>query len=133
MNLTTELLASRLNGDEYEIKTWRELNDFYEKAVDMYERQFGVLRLIVLLMVLLTVANTVNMGVFERTGEFGTLMALGNRSRYVARLIVLENGFLGIVGGGRRASASFCAAIITAIGISMPFTQRKYQLRPPFE
>lgn len=115
------LITSRLKGDDYEVRTWRALNDFYQKAVDMYERQFGALRLIVLLMVLLTVANTVNMGVFERTGEFGTLMALGNRSGYIARLIVLENALLGIIGAAIGVLLGILfAIIITAIGIPMP-------------
>ena len=64
-----------------EVKTWLELNDFYAKTVKMYDVQFGVLRIIILLMVLLSVVNSVNMSVFERVGEFGTMMALGNRSR----------------------------------------------------
>ena len=91
-------LASRLDSTKYELRTWRELNDFYQKAVDLYDRQFGVLRLIVLLMVLPMVANTVNMTVFERMGEFGTLMALGNRSRDIFRLVVLENALVGMIG-----------------------------------
>jgi hypothetical protein len=45
-----------------------------------------VLRLIILLMVLLSVANSVNMSVFERVGEFGTMMALGNLAEFEATL-----------------------------------------------
>ncbi len=54
------------------MRNWMELNDFYDKTVQLYDRQFGVLRFIVLLMVLLSVANTVNMSLFERVPEFGT-------------------------------------------------------------
>lgn len=63
------------------------LVDFYEKAAQLYDRQFGVLRLIILLMVLLSVANSVNMTLFERTREFGTLLALGERQATVFKLI----------------------------------------------
>ena len=48
-------------------------------TVELYGRQFGVLRVIILIMVLLAVANTINMSTFERVGEFGTMRALGNR------------------------------------------------------
>ena len=89
-----------------EVKTWIELNDFYEKTVEMYKGQFGVLQLIILVMVLLSVANSVNMSIFERTGEFGTMMALGNRRSQMFRLIIVENliargnrGGLGLVTG----------------------------------
>ncbi|HET9046529.1 MAG TPA: ABC transporter permease, partial [Casimicrobiaceae bacterium] len=52
--------------DDYEIATWQELNDFHSKTVTLYERQFGVLQLIILLTVMLSVANSVNMSVSER-------------------------------------------------------------------
>jgi putative ABC transport system permease protein len=114
-------IASLLDAERYELKTWREINDFYQKAVDLYERQFGVLRLIVLLMVLLMVANTVNMSVFERVGEFGTLMAMGNRSSHVFRLVALESGLIGLMGASLGIAVGACAAwAITAAGIAMP-------------
>lgn len=118
---TAATLSRQLDAQRYEIRTWRELNDFYQKAVDLYDRQFGVLRLIVLLMVLLTVANTVNMSVFERIGEFGTLLALGNRSRDIFRLVILENALIGLIGALTGATAGIVVATaLTALGIEMP-------------
>src|SRR5690606_26858962 len=93
-------LATSLNSTELEVKTWVELNDFYEKTVELYKGQFGVLQLIILVMVLLSVANSVNMSIFERVGEFGTMMALGNRSNQVFLLIMQENLLLGLIGSG---------------------------------
>lgn len=118
---TAVTLSRQLDAQRYEIRSWRELNDFYQKAVDLYDRQFGVLRLIVLLMVLLTVANTVNMSVFERIGEFGTLLALGNRSRDIFRLVILENALIGLIGALTGATAGIVVATaLTALGIEMP-------------
>ena len=98
----TDRVAARLKKQAgalgLEIKTWVELNDFYEKTVGLYKGQFGVLQLIILVMVLLSVANSVNMSIFERVGEFGTMMALGNRSSQVFRLIIVESILLGLVG-----------------------------------
>jgi putative ABC transport system permease protein len=104
-----------------EVKTWQQLNDFYAKTVEMYDAQFGVLRIIILMMVLLSVVNSVNMSVFERVGEFGTMMALGNRSRAVFKLIVAENTLIGL--GGAIAGVLLgvvLALVISAIGIPMP-------------
>ena len=104
-----------------EVKTWRELNDFYSKTVQMYDAQFGVLRLIILVMVLLSVANSVNMSLFERIGEFGTMMALGNRGRSIFSLIIMENIIIGVVGAVAGVILGvFLALIISAIGIPMP-------------
>ncbi|MGD9600842.1 MAG: ABC transporter permease [Gammaproteobacteria bacterium] len=104
-----------------EASTWYELADFYQKTEDLYKRQFGILQLIILIMVVLSVANSVNMAIQERIGEFGTLLALGNRRRSVFRLVLMENGILGF-------SASVIGVLlgiglawgISTIGIPMP-------------
>ena len=115
------LLEEQLGASGLEIKTWDELNDFYEKTVELYKGQFGVLQLVILVMVLLSVANSVNMSIFERTGEFGTMMALGNRSRDVFRVIMIENTLLGILGSTLGLAIGVALAlIISAVGISMP-------------
>jgi putative ABC transport system permease protein len=67
--------------------------------VALYKRQFGALQFIILVMLVLSVASTVNMVVYERTGEFGTLLALGLKRRQIFRLVLLENTLLGLVGG----------------------------------
>ena len=115
------LLRIRFAGKRLEVKTWVELNDFYEKTVALYDRQFGVLQLIILAMVLLSVASSVNMSVFERVGEFGTMMALGNGRGDVFRLILMESALLGLIGGLLGVLLGVVMAIvISAIGIPMP-------------
>lgn len=114
-------LRQALASSGMEVKTWVELNDFYEKTVEMYKGQFGVLQIIILIMVLLSVANSVNMSIFERAGEFGTMMALGNRSSHVFWLIVSENCLLGLIGGSLGVGVGILLAlIISAIGVPMP-------------
>ena len=104
-----------------EARDWRQINDFYAKTVELYNRQFGILRLIVLLMVLLTVANSVNMAVFERMGEFGTMRALGRRASDVFKLVLVENMLLGLFGALAGVTAGvLLALLLSAIGIPMP-------------
>lgn len=115
------LLKDRLEDRGFELANWRELSDFYDKTLKLYDRQFGVLRLIILLMVLLSVTNSVNMTLFERTREFGTLLALGDRPGTVFRLIMTESALLGVFGAVTGVAAGCAAAmIISAIGIPMP-------------
>lgn len=110
-----------LPADRYEVKPWYELADFYRKTVALYQRQFGLLVLIVLIMVLLGVANSVNMTVFERVSECGTIMALGYRSHDVFKMLVIENGLLGLIGGGIGVVLGlFFAWLISQVGIAMP-------------
>jgi putative ABC transport system permease protein len=121
---TDRVLASlqqKLGPQGYELASWRELSDFYDKTVQLYDRQFGILRLIILLMVLLSVANSVNMTLFERTREFGTLLALGDNPDRVFQLIVTESILLGLIGAILGIGLGCIAAwIISAIGIPMP-------------
>lgn len=121
----TGVMAARLQSDVaargLETKTWQELNAFYESTVNLYERQFGVLQLIIFAMVLLGVTNTVNLTVFERMGEFGTMRALGNRGRSVFVLVVIENALLGLAGAVTGAVLGMLLAlVISHVGISMP-------------
>ncbi|MFB0935696.1 MAG: ABC transporter permease [Propionivibrio sp.] len=115
------LLEARFVAQGFEVARWNKLSDFYEKAVDLYDRQFGVLRFIILLMVLLSVTNSVNMTLFERTREFGTLLALGDKPRTVFELIMTESALLGLLGSvSGIVMGCLLATIISAIGIPMP-------------
>jgi putative ABC transport system permease protein len=121
----TTTIARQLLGEMkdkgYEIKTWEELSDFYRSTVALYDIQFGVLKLIILGMVLLGVVNSVNMSIFERVGEFGTMRALGDRNRDVFLLIMGENLVIGIIGAGMGLAMGVLLALaISAIGIPMP-------------
>lgn len=114
-------LRRELQPRGYDVIAWRELSDFYDKTVQLYDRQFGVLRFIILLMVLLSVANSVNMTIFERTKEFGTLLALGNRPQEVFSLIMSESVLLGSIGALLGVILGCLAAtLLSAIGIPMP-------------
>ena len=114
-------LRKELDPERFELKTWIELNAFYENTVALYERQFGVLQLIILILVLLSVANSVNMSAFERVGEFGTMMALGDRGRHVFGLLAVENAVLGLGGGLLGVAIGIgLASAISLIGIPMP-------------
>ena len=112
----TDAIAMRLDAElgkeGFEIKTWLKLADFYEQTAQLFKRQFGVLQAIILLSVLLSVANSVNMTIFERTGEFGTLMAIGTRSGPLFRLVILENIFVGMLGSLCGVALGVVAALV---------------------
>lgn len=108
-------------GRELDLRSWNQLSDFYDKTIELYDRQFGVLQWIILFMVLLSVINSVNMSTFERMSEFGTLQALGNRQRGVFTLLMIESVILGVLGATIGVLLGVGAALaISAIGIPMP-------------
>lgn len=117
----TAAIRHMIAGHGLETLNWRELNDFYDKTVQLYDRQFGVLRLIVLFMVLMSVANTVNMSLFERVPEFGTMCALGDRRRRIVALVMTEGLILALVGSAIGLALGISLGVLlSAVGIPMP-------------
>ena len=118
---TVALLKASLPAGRYDVKAWHDLADFYAKTVALYRRQFGALQLIIVVLLVLSVASTVNMVVHERTGEFGTLLALGTRRRDIFRLVLTENAMLGAIGAILGVLLGVGAALLlSSIGIEMP-------------
>ena len=126
--LSATELADRVAADlearlpkQLEVKRWYELADFYQNTAALYQRQFGVLQLIILVMLFLSVANSVNMTLHERTLEFGIMRALGRTGRHVFRLAVLEMAIMGAAGALLGVIVGVgIAAGVSHLGIPMP-------------
>ncbi|WP_230976195.1 ABC transporter permease [Pseudothauera nasutitermitis] len=116
-----DALGERLPPDRYEIIQWSALADFYNKTVELFSRQVGVVRLLIALIVVLSISNTLSMAVIERTGEIGTSMALGVRRRGILALFVSEGALLGVAGGVVGVLLGYLLGLlVSAIGIPMP-------------
>jgi putative ABC transport system permease protein len=85
-------------GISCEVKTWNELSLFYSKVRGMFNMIFFFIFCIVLIIVVMSVINTMGMAVLERTREIGTLRALGLKQRGVSSLFAMEGGLLGFLG-----------------------------------
>ena len=120
-DIAYQAIRESLDLNQLDVRTWRQLSDFYDKTIVLYDRQFGVLQLIILFMVLLSVINSMNMSTFERISEFGTMQALGNREKDVFLLLMYESCVLGVIGATAGVIVGMVLAlIISAIGIPMP-------------
>ena len=104
-----------------ETKTWSDLADYYRQVVKLYKRQFGVLKFIIGIIVVLSIINTMSMSIFERTREIGTVMAMGTKKNEVLSMFMLEGLVLGLLGGCLGVIFGIILAkIISFIGIPMP-------------
>ncbi|WP_293914888.1 ABC transporter permease [Deinococcus sp.] len=82
-----------------EAQTQADFLSFADRALKISDAvRFGI-SLISLIVGGLAVANTVMMGVFERTREFGTLRAIGARPSFVRELVLTESLLLSLIGG----------------------------------
>ena len=93
--LETELKRA---GFDVDIQTWQELSAFYRQVKAMFNMIFGFLLVIVLSIVVMSIANAMNVNVVERTKEIGTLRAIGMQRSGVIRLFVTE-ALLLVIGG----------------------------------
>jgi len=82
-----------------EMRTWSELAGFYHQVVLIFNGIFGFIGTIVFVIVVLSVANTIMMNIFERTREIGTLMAIGTKRKRIWALFLLEGAMIGLLGG----------------------------------
>lgn len=80
------------------IKTWFQLATLYKQVSVFNKIQNTLVKLILFSLVLLSIANTVGMSIMERTGEIGTLRALGEHRKSVVVQFLSEGFFLGLCG-----------------------------------
>lgn len=118
-NLT--VLRQTLPADQYEVKAWYELAEFYNRASALFSQQLGVIKIMIMVIILLGIGNTMMMSVLERTGEIGTMMAMGTRKSAVLRGFLVEGGMLGLVGAVSGVAAAYLIAyLLRLLSIDMP-------------
>ncbi len=96
-------------GIEVEIKTWYELSVFYKQVKSMFDMIFLFIFSIVLVIVVMSVINTMSMSVMERTREIGTMRALGLKQYGVKFLFSTEGALLGLLGSIAGTAVFFAA------------------------
>jgi putative ABC transport system permease protein len=115
-----DALQARLPKN-FQVVRWHELADFYNKTVALFSKQIQVVRVIIAAIIVLSISNTMMMSVTERTGEIGTLMALGIPRRRVLHSFLTEGAILGVIGGAIGVVlGTLFAYLISAAGIPMP-------------
>ena len=116
-----EEILSKLDR-KFEIRRWDELAGFYDAVVALYTGIFTVFAGIVGVVVMFSVANTMTMAVFERTGEIGALRAIGARRSTLVAMFLTEGVGVGLLGASLGVVASWliAGAVEMAGGIPMP-------------
>ncbi|TDE29419.1 ABC transporter permease [Flavobacterium ranwuense] len=90
--------ALKQKGFKVESKTWDKISLSYGKVKTMFGVIFRVLSIIISFIVLLTLLNTMQMNVNERTKEIGTLGAMGMLKKNIIKIFCLEGLIMGIFG-----------------------------------
>jgi len=106
MKLRTEI-ESKLNNDMLTVVGWRTLNKNMIETIQVGNGKAAIFIFILYLVISFGVLGTVMMLIAERKREFGVMMALGMRRRFLAAIISFEMIFMGLL-------ASLAGIIVTA-------------------
>lgn len=90
-------LLKSIGGDETEVLTWIESVPELKQMVELDDVFLYISLGIIIVIVAFGILNTITMAVFERTAEFGVMMAMGTKPHQVVSLILMESIFLGLV------------------------------------
>jgi putative ABC transport system permease protein len=119
----TEAIAAQVKAahPQLSFRTWSDLAVFYQAVRALYNRIFGILGLIMVVIVAFAMSNTLGMAVVERTREIGTLRAIGTFPHEIVRNFVLEGVVIGGLGAliGMTMAGIATFALLFA-GIDMP-------------
>lgn len=79
------------NAQGFVAKLWTELAKLYRQVDAFYRVQNRIFTTILMGLILLGISNTIGISIFERTGEIGTMRALGDSETDVMQSFLLES------------------------------------------
>lgn len=103
------------------VQTWHQRADLHDKVKALYDRIFGIMGAIIVIVVFLAITNTIGLALYQRRREIATLGALGTRPAQIYHMIVLEACLMAIIAtmlGMLLAYATSSA--INAMEVTMP-------------
>lgn len=101
-------------------KKWEAVAQLYTQVSTFNKVQNRVVEVIILSLILLGIMNTVAMSIFERTGEIGTVRAMGETRKRLVKQFVLEGTLLGLFGALLGVGMGFgIASLVNAMKIPL--------------
>ncbi|WP_208738268.1 ABC transporter permease [Oceanidesulfovibrio marinus] len=94
----TAKLGSVQNDPPLTALTWDELMPGLQESISLDFISGVIMYIMLSVVVAFSILNTFLMAVFERTREFGVLMALGTRPGKLTKLLLMESTFLTLAG-----------------------------------
>jgi putative ABC transport system permease protein len=117
----TERVAARLAAPDHAVPTWKALMPEARQTIDLKVVSARLMFALVAVIVTFSVVNTFMMTVFERTPEFGMLMALGMRPRGIVVQLRIEAFWMCALGVGiGLAVGAVAVGALSRTGLPLP-------------
>lgn len=114
-------VANALRAPGRAVLDWRDLMPQAEQTIQIKRVSTRLFFALIAVIVTFSVVNTFMMTVFERTPEFGMLMALGMRHGVIVRQLCLEALWLAVLGVALGlAASSALVGILAVTGVPLP-------------
>jgi ABC-type lipoprotein release transport system permease subunit len=91
------------------VRNWKEISKAVADMLEMSKSMIWILGFIIVALSSLGVLNTVLMAIHERSKEFGILLAIGMKGRWLLFMILMESLYLGLLAS---ISGSFLGVLI---------------------
>jgi len=93
-----DAVAAAIPSQNFQVKTWRELNSLLVLVNDFSNAYLTIINLIILGITVTVIINTLLMSVLERTREIGILSAIGMKGRQIIAIFLAEASLLAVSG-----------------------------------
>jgi len=95
------------------VQSWKEVKPELAMMSGVMDQMLYLFLVIIMIALAFGIINTMLMALFERRREFGLLLAIGMKKRYILRMILSETLLLSLIG----ATAGVCAATALVLGL----------------
>ncbi|HEQ71426.1 MAG TPA: ABC transporter permease [Spirochaetia bacterium] len=97
VNRAADGIRRALGNDKLTVETWEEFAKQFYRAMEADKGGMYIMLVVVILIVAITVLNTILMAVLERQREYGVLRALGTRPAAIVKMVLNETFLLSII------------------------------------
>lgn len=110
----------KASGEQLDVMDFHDISPVYDQIEASYMSVFQFIAVLMAVIALFSVANAVGMSVSERTGEIGTLRALGFAQGSIRALFIAEGALIGLMGSvlGTVLAVLIAQYAINAAGLS---------------
>ena len=116
-----EFLAKEFPNKQLKVVEWTEFGEFYRSIRDIFNIIFTFMGTIIVVIVLLSCWNIMNVTTMERIKEIGTLRAIGLSIKSISSIFLIEAFFIGLLGVVIGLIVQFgIAAFVNSLQIIMP-------------
>lgn len=125
-------LTSRFRDDGVQVQSLDMFVDMANRIVVTITIMLVMLASVALLVASIGIVNTMIMAVYERTREIGVLKALGASGWDIQRMVIIESGFIGLLGGVLGLLAGWILSLLLNQGIGWYLKYRELTIEGVF-